>query len=195
MDPQPTPASEVTRILSVVKKDSGALNDLAPLVYDELRAIARQRLSRERSGHTLQATALVNEAWMRLVDDKNLDWPTRRHFFAAASEAMRRVLVDHARKVKAERRGGGKARLSFTVAELVPVGDDPDRVLLLDEALTGLEKDDPRAAEVARLRLFAGLSPEECAEALDVSVRSAGRDWTYARTRLMERLGNPPDAA
>lgn len=185
MDPPP---DQVTRLLSALKARAASLDDLAPLVYDELRELARGRLGRERRGHTLQATALVNEAWLRLADDRNLDWPTRRHFYAAAAEAMRRVLVDHARKVKAERRGGDRARMSLTVAELA-IDDDAERLLALDEALAKLAANDARAADVARLRLFAGLSPEDVAAALEISVRSAGREWTYARTRLAEMLG------
>jgi len=178
---------DVTRLLAALQNRAASFSDLAPLIYDELRSLARRHLRRERSEHTLQATALVNEAWLRLSADRNLDWPSRAQFLAGASAAMRRVLVDHARKVKAERRGGGRKRMSLTVAEFA-VADDPDRLLLLDEALERLAAEDARAAEIARLRLFAGLSPEETARALDVSVRTAGREWTYARTRLTELL-------
>lgn len=187
MSPSDPAPAEITRLLESLKVRTSSLADLAPLVYDELRQLARARIGRERSDHTLSATALVNEAWMRLSEDRALDWPSRRHFFAAASEAMRRVLVDHARKVQAERRGGGRGRMTLTVAGLA-IDDDPDRLLALDEALDRLDESDPRAAEVARLRLFAGLSPEEVAGALDLSVRTAGREWTYARTRLQELL-------
>lgn len=180
-------SGEVTRLLDALRGGRGSLSDLAPLVYDELRAIARSRMRRERDGHTLSATALVNEAWMRLDQNRELSAQNRGQFLAAASEAMRRVLVDHARKVKSERRGGDRARMTITLDECA-VGDDPDRMLALDEALATLDAADARAAHVARLRLFSGLGPEEVADVLGTSVRSVGRDWTYARAHLTEFL-------
>lgn len=171
--------------------DRGDWSDLLPLVYDELRELARRRMASERSEHTLQATALVHEAYLRLAGDQDMDWKSRRHFFGAAAEAMRRVLVDHARKVKSEKRGGDRARMTLTVAEMAEDGD-PDRVLALDDALTKLGQEDARAAEVARLRFWAGLGVEDTAKALEVSERTVMREWAYARARLAELLGDGP---
>lgn len=183
------PARErVTRLLRDCGEDREAWAELLPIVYDELRQIARRRMDAERAQHTLEATALVHEAWMRLVGDRGMDWKSRRHFFGAAAEAMRRVLVDHARKVKSEKRGGNRERVPITVCEL-GVEDDPDRLLALDEALGLLEAEDARAAEVARLRFFAGLDVEETAHALEVSERTVMREWAYARARLAQLLG------
>ena len=186
--PVSEPRLDVTRLLHEVSDRDAAWSELLPLVYDELRGLARKRMSRERSEHTLDATGLVHEAYMRLVGDNEMEWQSRRHFFGAAAEAMRRVLVDHARKQKSQKRGGDRAKLSITVAELVH-DDDPDQLLALDEALTGLEKEDPRAAEVARLRFYTGLGVEETALAMDISVRTVMREWSYARARLAELLG------
>ena len=181
--------AHVTRLLRESGGRDEAWGELLPLVYDELRAIARRRMSSERAEHTLEATALVHEAWMRLVDDRDMDWKSRRHFFGAAAEAMRRVLVDHARKVKSQKRGGDRERVSITVCDL-GLHDDPDRVLALDDALEVLRAEDPRAAEVARLRFFCGLAVDETAQALEVSPRTVMREWTYARARLAELLGD-----
>lgn len=182
-----TERPNVTRLLREVSDREDAWSELLPLVYDELRDLARRRMSRERTEHALDATGLVHEAYMRLVGDNEMEWQSRRHFFGAAAEAMRRVLVDHARKQKSLKRGGDRARLSITVAELVH-DDDPDQLLALDEALTQLGKEDPRAAEVARLRFYTGLGVEETALALDVSVRTVMREWSYARARLAQLL-------
>ncbi|MCB9898563.1 MAG: sigma-70 family RNA polymerase sigma factor [Planctomycetes bacterium] len=182
-------SGDVTRLLAEVGRRDDAWSDLLALVYDELRALAARRMAHERVEHTLQATALVHEAVLRLIGDRGSDWTGRRHFFGAAAEAMRRVLVDHARKVRAARRGGERARLSLTLVDL-PGDADPERVLALDEALTTLEGEDARAAEVARLRWFAGLSVAETALALEVSERTVMREWTFARARLSELLGD-----
>jgi len=179
----------VTRILQGVSSREDAWSELLPLVYDELRQLAERRMASERVAHTLQATALVHEAYMRLVADQQMDWCGRRHFFGAAAEAMRRVLVDHARKVKANKRGGDRMRVSLSVGQLVE-DDDPDKVLALDEALTQLESEDARSAEVARLRYFTGLSVAETALALDVSERTVMREWAFARARLTQLLGS-----
>lgn len=187
--PMPQPAEEVTRLLKLASQEGEVASELFPLVYGELRAIAARRMSSERAEHTLQATALVHEAYMRLVQDQHMDWSGRRHFFGAAAEAMRRVLVDHARKAQAEKRGGDRARLSMTAALLVEGDDDPETLLALDDALTKLETEDARAAEVARLRYFAGLTVAEVTEALEVSERTVMREWAYARARLFELLG------
>jgi RNA polymerase sigma factor (TIGR02999 family) len=176
---------DLTRMLA-----DGQMGDqLFGLVYDELRALAQRRMGGERRQHTLQATALVHEAYMRLVRDKDQDWRDRRHFFGAAAEAMRRVLVDHARKVKSEKRGGDRARLGITINGLARE-DDPDLVLALDDAITKLEGEEPRCAEVARMRFFAGLSNEDVCKALELSPRTVARDWAYARARLTELLAD-----
>lgn len=184
---------DVTRLLHEASEREDAWSELLPLVYDELRVLAKKRMGSERAGHTLEATALVHEAYMRLVGDREMEWGSRRHFFGAAAEAMRRVLVDHARKAKSQKRGGDRARLSFTVAELVQ-HDDPDRLLALDDALSTLGKEDPRAAEVARLRFYTGLGVEETALAMGVSERTVMREWSYARARLAELLTDAPPA-
>ena len=184
---------DVTRILEGEVTPEDAWSQLLPLVYDELKQLAQRRMNSERVAHTLQATALVHEAYLRLVGDQQMAWSNRRHFFGAAAEAMRRVLVDHARKVKADKRGGDLARVSLSVGQLVG-HDDPDRVLALDEALESLAAEDSRAAEVARLRYFAGLSVAETALAMEVSERTVMREWTFARARLSQLLG-PGEAA
>jgi RNA polymerase sigma factor (TIGR02999 family) len=162
--------------------------EVLPLVYDELKAIASRRMAQERGEHTLQATALVHEAWLRLVGDEGMAWTSRRHFFGAAARAMQRVLVDHARRAQAEKRGGRAGRVSITVGDLV-LTDDPERLLALDEAFATLEGEDARAAEVARLRLFSGLEVREVAQALELSERTTAREWAFARARLADLLG------
>jgi RNA polymerase sigma factor (TIGR02999 family) len=139
----------------------------------------------ERADHTLQATALVHEAWLRLADHQNADWRDRAHFFAAAAEAMRRILIDNARRAGAEKRGGGRERVTLGALES-EVEAEPVEAAELAEALVRLEQHDPRAAEVTRLRFFAGLSVEDTARALGITPRTVHREWTYARARLFE---------
>lgn len=154
---------------------------LLPLVYDELRRLASRRLRREASGQTLQATALVHEAYLRLIgNDPGRCWDGRGHFYAAAAEAMRRILVENARRRGRQKRGGGRARAELLEADLA-VDDPPDEVLLVDEALERLAAEDRQAAELVKLRYFAGLSVEEAAKALGLSRATAYRHWTYAR--------------
>ena len=188
--------TDVTRILSAIEAgDTRAAEQLLPLVYNELRKLAAQRLAQEKPGQTLQATALVHEAYLRLVDvEKAEQWNGRGHFFAAAAEAMRRILIEQARRRKAEIHGGGRRRVDLAVIEL-PSLASVDEVLLLDEALSGLTREDPGAAELARLHLFAGLSVEEAAPVLGVSRATAFRHWTYARAWLQARLqeGGPEE--
>ncbi len=185
--------SEVTRILSAIEGgDDHAAKELLPLVYDELRRLAAQKIAREKPGQTLQATALVHEAYVRLVDGERAGrWDSRGHFFAAAAEAMRRILIDNARRKKAEKHGGGRQRLNLDEAQ--SVGESPpDELLALDEALSRLESVDPVAARLVNLRYFAGLTMPEAASALGLSLRNAERNWTYARTwlrRAMAREG------
>jgi RNA polymerase sigma factor (TIGR02999 family) len=178
---------EVTQLLDAAAAgDRRATAELLPLVYDELRKLATGRLAAEAPGHTLQPTALVHEVFLRLVGPEDADrWDHRGHFFAAAAEAMRRILIDHARKRSRAKRGGDRAR-----AELADVAakDPDDRLIALDEALTGLAAEDPLAARVVELRQFAGLGHEQIAAALGTTVYDARQKWTYARAWLREAL-------
>lgn len=173
-----------------------AAADLLPLVYEQLRAVAARKLRQERAGQTLQATALVHEAYIRLVDRTNaLPWDGRWHFFAAAAEAMRRILVDHARsRRRIKRGGGGGRRVSLETVELT--ADDPSQdVLALDEALREFEQKHPEKAQVVKLRYFAGLTMDEAAQAMGISPRTAGRGWAYARAWLYARISAPHEKA
>jgi RNA polymerase sigma factor (TIGR02999 family) len=185
--------SDVTQILAAIEAgDPKAAAELLPLVYDELRKLAAARLAEEKSEHTLQATALVHEAYVRLVGGTQpRDWNGRGHFFAAAAEAMRRVLVDRARGRARSKRGGDRRRVELT--DIPGRADhDPNLLLTLDDALTRLATEDAPAAEVAKLRLFAGLTVEEAATALGVSRATAYRNWTYARAWLQDAIGEMP---
>jgi RNA polymerase sigma factor (TIGR02999 family) len=184
--------SDVTLLIEAVQKGNRrAAAELLPLVYDELRKLAAARMAAEVPGHTLDATALVHEAYLRLVGDQRFDG--RGHFFAAAAEAMRRILVDHARAKRAEKRGDRPARAVLDPAHLPADGFDPDRWIDLDEALTRFAAIDPTASELAKLRVFGGLSVEEAGEALGVPRATAFRIWTYARAWLTCRLADGPD--
>jgi RNA polymerase sigma factor (TIGR02999 family) len=176
--------SEMTRILSAIERgDPRAAEELLPMVYDELRRLAAQRLSREAPGQTLQATALVHEAYLRLVGAEDPGWNGRGHFFAAAAEAMRRILVERARRAQSLRRGGDRDRLDLDPAELA-APERSDDLLALDEALDRLTIKDARKAELVKHRYFAGLTMEQAAEALGISLATAHRDWNYARAWL-----------
>jgi RNA polymerase sigma factor (TIGR02999 family) len=178
--------NEVTRILSAVEQgDPHAAEQLLPLVYDELRKLAAARVAAEAPGHTLDATALVHEAYLRLVGDQHFDG--RGHFFAAAAEAMRRILVNHARDRKRLKRAGRRVRLEL-LDQADSLAEDPDLVLSLDDLLTRLQEEDATAARVAHLHLFGGLSVEEAGAALGVSRAVAYRNWKYARAWLREAL-------
>ena len=180
--------ADVTPLLDAAAAgDRKAAADLLPLVYDELRKLASVRLASEAPGHTLDATALVHEAYLRLVGDQHFDG--RGHFFAAAAEAMRRILVDHAREKQADKRGHGRARADLSPDRLPSRDFDPDRWLDLDDALTRFATIDPTAAELAKLRIFGGLSVEEAGDALGIPRATAFRTWTYARAWLTSRLG------
>jgi RNA polymerase sigma factor (TIGR02999 family) len=179
---------QVTRLLQGGLEDERSREELLALVYDELRELARRRMSGERAGHTLEATALVHEAWMRLVASPSPDWHSRRHFYGAAAEAMRRVLVDHARRARSQKRGGERVRV--TLGADLALELDPERFLSVVEALDRLAEEDPRAAEVTRLRFFSGLEMAELAAALGISERTAHREWTFARARLTELLAD-----
>jgi RNA polymerase sigma factor (TIGR02999 family) len=182
--------SDVTQILSAIEQgDSEAAAQLLPLVYDQLRKLAAQKLAQEKPGQTLQATALVHEAYLRLVDTaKAQHWNSRGHFFAAAAEAMRRILVDNARRKQCKKRGGDRARLALDQFAAA-TSERLDDVLDIDAALTGLANADPQAAELVKLRYFAGLSIPQAATALGVSPRSADALWAYARAWLLRALG------
>jgi RNA polymerase sigma factor (TIGR02999 family) len=178
--------NDVTRILSAIEQgDRQAADQLLPLVYDELRKLAAARMAAEKPGHTLSATALVHEAYLRLVGDQLFD--DRGHFFAAAAEAMRRILVNHARDRKRLKRAGGRVRLEL-LDQVGSLAEDSDLVLSLDELLTRLGEEDAAAAQVAQLHLFAGLSVEKTGEALGLSRAMAYRNWRYARAWLRDAL-------
>ena len=163
--------------------DRAALDELIPLVYDELRRLARRYTSRERPGNTLQTSALINEAYLRLVDQKNVRWQNRAHFYGIAAQMMRRILVDHVRKRRYQKRGGGGQRVSFDEAMIVS-DERAGEVVALDDALKSLAEVDPRKSQLVELRFFGGLSIEETAEVLNVSPGTVMRDWTLAKAWL-----------
>jgi RNA polymerase sigma factor (TIGR02999 family) len=187
--------SEVTRILSAIEQgERHAAEQLLPLVYDELRQLAAAKLAQERPGQTLQATALVHEAYLRLVGDRPSPWDSRGHFFAAAAEAMRRILIDKARQKRRPKHGGQRRRVHLDEVN-ASVAQPADDLLALDEALSALAAVAPRKAELVKLRFYAGLTIPEAAAALGISEATAQRDWTYARTWLFCRLADeqPPE--
>jgi RNA polymerase sigma factor (TIGR02999 family) len=178
--------SEVTLILSAIKRgDPNANQELLSLLYDELRRLAALKLAQEKPGHTLQPTALVHEAYIRLLGGQG-EFANRGHFFAAAAEAMRRILIESARRKNRERHGGGRQRVELLEQ---PAPDEDQKLLDLDEALTRLAKEDPLASRVVELRYFAGLSHEGIAEALGITVYQARQTWTYARAWLRDAVG------
>ncbi|MGH9383726.1 MAG: ECF-type sigma factor [Vicinamibacterales bacterium] len=185
----PTRQGDVTRILAELHgaNRGETLDRLVPLVYAELRVIARAHLRRERSDHTLAATALVHETYLRLLGGSSPTWNDRRHFFCAAAEAMRRILVEHARKRARVKRGVNPVRVTLSSISL-GTDQDPAAILALNDAIRRLEEQDPSAAEVVRLRFFAGLSVEETAKALDLSERTVKREWAFARAWLHDAL-------
>jgi len=187
--------SDVTRLLSEIESgDSTAAEQLLPLVYDELRKLAASKLSQENPGQTLQATALVHEAWLRLVgsDGSEQSWDSRGHFFAAAAESMRRILVDQARRKNSEKRGRGRRQVKMedTVSLAPDVESSLADLLSLNEALDQLEAIDPQKAQLVKLRYFAGLTLDEAALATGVSVATAKRQWVYARAWLYGKLAD-----
>jgi RNA polymerase sigma factor (TIGR02999 family) len=186
--------TQVSRILSAIEDgDPSAAEQLLPLVYDELRRLAAQKLAQEKPGQTLQETALVHEAYLRLLGkgdapgSQQLRWDSRGHFFAAAAEAMRRILIDRAREKRAHKRGGGRNRLDIDAIDLATKAT-PDQLLALDEALARLSRQDPAAARLVELRYFAGLAVEDAGKALGMSTATAYRHWKYARAWLHGEL-------
>ena len=185
---------EVTRILNAVEAgDNNAFAELLTAVYEELRFIARAKIKNERSDHTLQATALVNEAYLRMVaNTKEIGWRSRAHFFGAAAEAMRRILVDSARKKQSKKRGGDFAQIQLDAIEH-PANSDSERMLMLNDAIEMLASIDNVKADLVKLRFFAGLTNEQAAKSLDISTSTADRYWAYSKAWLKVELGNEPD--
>ncbi len=180
----------VTQILYQIEAGEASPEDLLPAVYQELRQLAQAKMARERPGHTLQATALVHEVWFRLGGPSNAGWQNRKHFFGAAAEAMRRILVDHARKRQSLKRGGG-GRAELEQTPLV-VTAPPDELLAVHDALASLEEKDPQAAELVKLRYFIGLTMDEAAEAMGMKKRAAESLWTYGRACLRQAMRDSP---
>ena len=187
---------DVTKLLEKIETgDPKAAADLLPFVYDELRRIASLRMANEPKGQTLQPTALVHEAWIRLSGEKH-DWKNRRHFLGTAAEAMRRILIDRSRKKKRQRHGGGMVRINLDDIDLAAT-DDPETVMFVHEVLDRLGEKDPEIAELIKLRYFVGLPNQEAAQLLGMSERTARRNWAYARTWLARELidqGPPPNS-
>lgn len=179
---------QITELLAEWREgNQSALDELYPLVYDELHRLARRYMSRERKDHTLQTTALINEAYVRLVDQKNVNWANRSHFFAISAQIMRRILIDHARRHGYAKRGGGAQQVSLEeVAAVIP--KQGRELLRLDEALKSLAERDPRRSQVVELRYFGGLNNEEIAGVLNVSENTVTRDWNMARAWLYQQL-------
>ena len=189
------PRQEVTQVLVDWNKgDANAPDRLMPLVYEELRKLARSYLQRERADHTLQATGLVHEAYLRLVDQSSMTWENRAHFFGVAAHVMRRILVDYARSHRAEKRGGDRDKLEFDEA-LAPSGEKAVDLIALDDALQDLVAFDPRQSRIVELRFFGGLTNEEIGEVLGISPRTIKREWRLAKAWLRrEIVGDEPDA-
>jgi len=185
----PTPSSpELTQLLADwAKGDRSALDRLFPLVHSELRRIAQRQMSQERPGHTLQATALVNEAYLKLAGQQGFDWQNRAHFFAVCAQVMRHILIDHARAHARDKRGGGLARVSLNDA-LVVAEDQAEHFIALDDALRVLERLDPQKGKIVEMRYFGGLSVEETAEVLNVSPRTVRREWQRAKAWLYRMM-------
>ncbi len=180
--------SEITLVLQAVGRgENRASEELLPLVYDELRQLAAARMAHESAGQTLQPTALVHEAWLRLVTEGDRTWQNRAHFFRAAAQAMRRILVDRARHKSSIKCGGGQDRLDIEGLDLAAATQD-DKILLIDDALARLEAEDPESARVITLKFFGGLTNKEAAKTLGVTERTVERDWAYAKACLYQML-------
>ena len=182
--------SDITLVLEAVSRgESQAAAELLPLVYNELRNLAAARMLQESSGHTLQATALVHEAWLRLVGDGNQGFRNRAYFFAAAAEAMRRILIEHARRKSRLKYGGGQLRLNVDDLEIASLAPD-DKLLMVDEALDEMERTQPERARVVVMKFFGGMTNLEVAETLSISERSVDRHWVFAKLWLYRKLQN-----
>ena len=180
--------SPVTRILTAIERgDARSTDELLPLVYDELRRMAAHKMSTEPAGHTLQPTALVHEVWLKLVDTPAQSWQNRAHFFGAAAEAMRRILIGRARRKHRQRRGSGAAHVDVDELEIASPAPD-EQLLALDEALNRLAQQEPQQAELVKLRYFVGMTIEEAADVLGISEATAKRWWAYARAWLFEEI-------
>ncbi len=180
--------NDLTRILIAAEQgDAAAADQLLPLVYDELRRIAAHKMAGEAAGHTLQATALVHEAWLRLTGSEGRGWQNRAHFFAAAAEAMRRILVEHARRRQSQKRGSGASHLELTENNII-LSAPPDELLAVHEALDTLAREDHQAAELVKLRYFVGMTMDEAASAMNLPKRTAEGIWTYARVWLHREI-------
>jgi RNA polymerase sigma factor (TIGR02999 family) len=183
--------TDITLILEDISRGEPQSSEkLLPLVYNELRNLATARMLRESSGHTLQPTALVHEAWLRLVGDGSQSWKNRAYFFAAAAEAMRRILVEHARRKSRFKHGGGQQRLNIEEMELAQVAPD-DKILLVDDALDDLERIHPERARIVVLKYFGGMTNKQVAETLGIGERSVDRHWVCAKTWLYQKLSEP----
>lgn len=184
----PLKVSDITHILKAVERGDGkAAEELLPLVYEELRRLAAHKMSQEAQGHTLQPTALVHEAWLRLAGKGNQTWDGRAHFFAAAAEAMRRILIDRARRKRAERHGGGQVRVELEEIQAAS-STDHDQLLAINEAVDQLARAHPLEAELVKLRYFIGMTNEEAAQVLGISPRTAKNYWTHARAWLYREI-------
>jgi RNA polymerase sigma factor (TIGR02999 family) len=193
MKSDPATVSEITRILGMSELEGpDATSELMPLIYEELRHLAAYRLSQEKPGQTLQATALVNEAYVRLVQDADAHWGNKRHFFVAAAEAMRRILIESARRKKSQKRGGDWRRTEMDVAN-ISVIDPSDEVMAVHEVLDRFEDSDPESAELVKLRFFAGLTQQQCADILGISKRTADSRWSFARAWLFRAINEEVD--
>jgi RNA polymerase sigma factor (TIGR02999 family) len=193
-----TQMSDVTRLLNAIHEgDTQATAELLPIVYDELRRLARAHMANERAEHTLQATALVHEAYLRLVDDAHSQWDGRSHFFAAAAEAMRRILIEHARRKNAQKRGGDHERVDLhdDLPAIVSPCDNIDDLLALNDALDRLAAADPPKAELVKLLYFAGLNLEEAAAAQGISRTTAYRHWLFARAWLHDAIAGKANSS
>lgn len=180
--------NDITQVLQAVGQGDGrASEELLPLVYNELRQLAAARMAQEAAGQTLQPTALVHEAWLRLVGDGDRTWQNRAHFFGAAAEAMRRIMIENARRKSRLKRGGGQARLNIEDLELAGTTPD-DKVLLIDEALERFKAEDPEKARVVMLKFFGGLTNQEVAASLEVTERTVERQWAYAKAWLFRSI-------
>ena len=180
--------SDITQVLQAIGRGDGqAAEELLPLVYDELRKLAAARMAQEQPGQTLQATAIVHEAWLRLVSAGARSWQNRAHFFGSAAEAMRRILIENARRKSALKRGGGQLRVELEGLDLADTAPD-DKILLIDEALQKLEAESPEKAKIVVLKFFGGLTNQQVAENLGVTERTVERQWAFAKAWLYEAI-------